>query len=129
MQVYETIFISPVDLAVQKQDDLVEKVKSMITKAGGEIVLVEKWGRRRLAYAIKRHREGFYVYLKFKAPSAILAELNQFYRVSDDVVRQLTCKAVRTRPGVVAPAAPAPAAEAAAPVAAEPVAKEVSHDK
>jgi len=56
------------------------------------------------------------VFIKFKAPPPVLAELNRFYLVSDDVVRQLTCKAVRTR-GVV-PAA-VPAAATAAPATAE----------
>lgn len=103
-ETYESIFISPVELASNKLDDYVEKIKSLITKAGGEILAVEKWGRRRLAYPIRRHREGFYIFLKFKSPSVVLAELNQFYRVSEEVViRQLTVKAVRVRPGRFGP--------------------------
>lgn len=102
-ETYESIFISPVELASNKLDDFVEKTKSLITKAGGEIVAIEKWGRRRLAYPIRRHREGFYVFLKFKSPSTVLADLNKFYRVSEEVIRELTVKAVRVRPGRFGP--------------------------
>jgi small subunit ribosomal protein S6 len=102
-ETYESIFISPVELATNKLDDYVEKIKSLITKAGGEVLAVEKWGRRRLAYPIRRHREGFYVFVKFKSPSGVLAELNRFYRVSEEIIRELTVKAVRVRPGRFGP--------------------------
>lgn len=120
MQAYETIFIASVELPTQRLEDLIEKVKTIITKAEGEIVTLEKWGRRRLAYPIRRHREGFYVYIKFKAPGAILAELSRFFLVSDEVIRQLTCKAVRTR-GL----APAGAAVPASALADTPVTPEI----
>jgi small subunit ribosomal protein S6 len=127
LQTYETIFISPPDLSAQKLDDLVEKIKTMVTRPGGEIVSVEKWGRRRLAYPIRRHPEGFYVFITFKSPPEVLAELTQFYKVTDDVIRQIVCKAVRqkvlgkprtgpplpagaVRPQPEAPVSPAPAA-------------------
>lgn len=140
MQKYESIFIAPVELAPQKLDDLIEKLKGIISKNGGEFKAVDKWGRRRLAYPINRNREGFYVLMTFEGPGTILGELTQFYRVSDDVIRHLTCKAPVFRPvpprrGPLAPGAttvtsvPSTSAPAAAPAAAAPAAKEVSGDK
>lgn len=106
MQAYESIFIAPADIAPARLEEIIEKIKAIITKPGGEFKAAEKWGRRRLAYPIHRHREGFYVLLTFKAPSTVLAELTQFYKVSDAIVRHITCKAVIVRP--VPPRAPRP---------------------
>jgi small subunit ribosomal protein S6 len=79
-------------------DDFVEKVKSLIVQKGGDVTLTEKWGRRRLAYPIGRQREGYYTFLQFNAEPSFVAELNQFFRVSEDVIRQLICKALKGKP-------------------------------
>jgi small subunit ribosomal protein S6 len=130
LQTYESIFIVPADLPIKRLDDLIEKLKATVAKPGGLVKNVEKWGRRRLAYPIGRHREGFYVLLTFQSPSPVLAELTQLYRVSDDVIRHMTCKAPvpnpvpprRTMPGAAPVAtAAAPAAPAAVPAASAPV--------
>jgi small subunit ribosomal protein S6 len=119
VQKYESIFIAPVELSPQKLDDLIEKLKGIISKNGGEFKAVDKWGRRRLAYPIDRNREGFYVLLTFEGPGPILGELTQFYRVNDDVIRHMTCKAPVFRPvpprrGPLAPGATTVTAPAAA---------------
>ncbi len=139
---YETVFLLPGDAQPQKVDDFVEKVKSLIVQKGGEVTLLEKWGRRRLAYPIGRQREGYYTFMQFNAEPAFVAELNQFFRVSEDVIRQLICKALKGKPAspmmVLPPVAPheshghRPSSPGAAPVAAAPAAPasavpEVSH--
>lgn len=107
---YETVFLLPGDAQPQKVDDFVEKVKSLIVEKGGEVTLAEKWGRRRLAYPIGRQREGYYTFLQFNAEPSFVAELNQFFRVSEEVIRQLICKALKGKPSspmmVLPPAAP-----------------------
>ncbi len=151
---YETVFLLPGDAQPQKVDDFVEKVKSLIVQKGGEVTLTEKWGRRRLAYPIGRQREGYYTFMQFNAEPSFVAELNQFFRVSEEVIRQLICLALKGKPsspmmvlppavpheshghghrppppGASAPATPVPAAAAAgtsAPVSVA-AAPEVSH--
>ena len=107
---YETVFVLPGDAQPQKVDDFVEKVKSLIVQKGGEVTLTEKWGRRRLASPIGRQREGYYTFLQFNAEPAFVAELNQFFRVSEEVLRQLICKALKGKPAspmmVLPPVAP-----------------------
>ncbi len=140
---YETVFVLPGDAQPQKVDDFVEKVKSLITQKGGDVTLTEKWGRRRLAYPIGRQREGYYTFIQFNAQPSFVAELNQFFRVSEDVIRQIICKALKGKPAspmMVVPPTPSfetqghrpgshgpsvGGAPAAAPVAA--AAPEVSH--
>lgn len=95
---YETVFILPGDAQPQKVDDFVEKVKSLIVQKGGDVTLTEKWGRRRLAYPIGRQREGYYTFMQFNAEPSFVGELNQFFRVSEEVMRQLICKALKGKP-------------------------------
>ncbi len=141
---YETVFLLPGDAQPQKVDDFVEKVKSLIVQKGGDVTLTEKWGRRRLAYPIGRQREGYYTFMQFNAEPSFVAELNQFFRVSEEVIRQLICTALKGKPsspmmilppvvphesqghrsaphGAPVPAAPVPAVPVSTPV------PEVSH--
>jgi small subunit ribosomal protein S6 len=153
---YETVFILPADATPQKVDEFIDKVKAVISKGGGETTVLDKWGRRRLAYPVKRHREGFYVFLMFKAPGAVLAELTQLFRVNEDVFRHILCKSPEGKPGsptmsipaplmqmattpyfrpapvpagAAAPAAGAPASAPAAAPAAPAAPKEASHER
>jgi small subunit ribosomal protein S6 len=89
---YETVFICPGDLTQEKIDTTVEKIKSVISKADGTISSAELWGRRKLAYPIKRQRDGFYVYMVFTAPPAAMSSLDHHYRVTDTILRGLTVK-------------------------------------
>lgn len=95
---YETVFVLPGDAQPQKVDEFVEEVKTLITQKGGEVTLVDKWGRRRLAYPIGRQREGFYTFIQFNADPAFVAELNRFFRVSEEVIREIICKALKGKP-------------------------------
>lgn len=91
---YETVLIVKPQLSDEEVAKTLEAVKAVIVKETGEILAEDKWGRRKLAYAINREREGFYAYLKFRAPSTILQSLNHHFRVTDDVMRHLTVSVV-----------------------------------
>lgn len=130
---YESIFICPGDITQEKVENTLEKVKTVITRTEGKVTSAELWGRRKLAYPIKRHRDGFYVYLVFSSPGAVLSSLNHHYRVTDTILRGLTVKVdprhlekMRTVPrpaeGAASPEAAAQGAPTAAPAAAAPAA-------
>jgi small subunit ribosomal protein S6 len=108
LQSYETVFILPADYTPQRVDEFLEKLKAVIVKGGGEITQIDKWGRRRLAYPIQRNREGFYVFVLFKAPGALLAEVDRFFLVNEDVIRNILCKALKGKPGSPTMSVPAP---------------------
>ncbi len=129
MNIYESIFICPGDISQEKVESTLEKVKGVITKSEGNITSAELWGRRRLSYPIKRHRDGFYVYLVFNAPPQSMSSLNHYYRVTDTVLRGLTIKVdpknvdkikptVRLAPADGSTAPAAPGSETLAPVTA-----------
>ncbi len=87
---YESIFICPGDLPQDKLEAVLEKVKSVITRADGKIVTAELWGKRKLSYPIEHHREGSYAYLIFTSPTTCPALLDRHYQVTDQIVRGLT---------------------------------------
>ena len=139
MNNYELIYIIDVALEEAARKDLIEKFSGIITANGGEVVKVEEWGKRRLAYAIDYKTEGYYVYVAFNASAELPKELSRNLGNNESVIRSqivklLTKKSsvkprpVRVAPAVEAASAPAaeeaPAAEAPAePAAAEPAAE------
>ena len=87
MKKYETIFILDPDLEDEKIQSTVEKVKGILTQANGEILKVEDWGKRKLAYIVKKKPRGHYFLLHFSGSPALLAELERNFRVMDAVIK------------------------------------------
>ena len=94
----------------------------MVTQAGAEVIAVEKWDKRRLAYEVAGRREGIYILMYFSGETKAASELGRVMRISEDVIRHLI---VRAEPGQAAAAKerllkPAPkAVEEAQPAEAE----------
>jgi small subunit ribosomal protein S6 len=68
---------------------IIDRTTRQITAAGGQIVKVAPWGRRRLAYAIDRHREGAYHIVVFEAPTDTIAELERGLLITEEILRHL----------------------------------------
>ena len=120
MNKYELIYI--IDTAVEEtaRKELVEKFSGIIAANGGEVVKVEEWGKRRLAYAINYKTEGYYVYVAFNGSAELPKELSRNLGINENVIRSQIVKllekksSVKPRPVRVAPVTEeAPAAEAA----------------
>ena len=88
MRKYEVMCVINPQLEEEAIDALVSKYSEIITTNGGEIEKVEKWGKRRLAYAIERITEGYYVLTLFKAPSEVCQELERL-RIDEEIIRYL----------------------------------------
>jgi small subunit ribosomal protein S6 len=89
---YETIFIVPADTAEDELNGLVEKCETIITTLKGTFVKRESWGKRKLAYEIRKHTRGFYTLLDFVATSDVVDELERNLRLDDKVLKYLTVK-------------------------------------
>jgi small subunit ribosomal protein S6 len=74
---------------------IIDRTTRQITADGGQIVKVAPWGRRRLAYAIDRHREGAYHIVVFEAPTTAIAELERGLLITEEVLRQLVVRQER----------------------------------
>lgn len=89
-RVYESVIIINATLEDPQIEAEVEKIKDFIQKNNGEIRAVEKWGRRRLAYPIKKKNNGFYALYEFKAPGDIVGKLERQYQLNENIIRFLT---------------------------------------
>ena len=69
-----------------------EKAKNYVTRYGGTITEVEEWGKKRLAYEIRKMREGFYYFIQFEADTTAPAEIERHMRIMDNVLRYLVVK-------------------------------------
>jgi len=87
MKKYETIFILDPDLEDQQSQSAIEKVKGIITQGNGEILKAEDWGKRKLAYDVKRKPRGHYFLIHFTGSPSLLSELERNFRVMDSVIK------------------------------------------
>ena len=82
------IIINP-DAGDERARAIVERVTQVVNTQGGQVVRVDAWGRRHLAYPIERHRDGLYFWFDLILPPQAVAEVERILRVNEDVMRQL----------------------------------------
>jgi small subunit ribosomal protein S6 len=100
MRRYELMLVVRPDVADDKSQAVIDRTTRQIVAAGGQIVKVAPWGRRRLAYPIDRHREGSYHIVLFEAPPEAITELEHSLLITEEVLRHLVTRADRpTKPG------------------------------
>ena len=95
MRRYELMLVIRPDVADDKSQALVDRTTRQIVAAGGQIVKVAPWGRRRLAYPIDRHREGSYQIILFEAPATAITELEHTLLITEEVLRHLITRVER----------------------------------
>jgi small subunit ribosomal protein S6 len=86
---YELIIIISPDVADEDIPATIDKVSEFVTSRGGEIVEIDRWGKKRLAYPINRFREGNYVLSRFKLKPGTTAELEASLQISENILRHL----------------------------------------
>jgi small subunit ribosomal protein S6 len=92
MNIYENIIIMNAAISDEEAEAAVTKIKDLVTSQGGEVLKVDVWGRRKLAYEIKKQKKGLYVFLIYKTPSATVKKLEDFYKVFDAVLKYMVVK-------------------------------------
>ena len=92
MNNYETVFILTPVLSDAQMKEAVEKFTTLLKEQGAEIVNVENWGLRKLAYPIDKKSTGFYQLIEFKAEPTVIEKLEVNYRRDERVIRFLTFK-------------------------------------
>lgn len=92
MRLYETTVVIDSMLKADEVRNQNDKLVNFISNHGGNIVKVEDWGKRRLAYEIKRKQYGFYLNVRFSGPEALPLLLDREYRLNESVLRFLTIK-------------------------------------
>jgi small subunit ribosomal protein S6 len=92
MRIYENLFIVKPDATEEEIEHLVDQMSKSVTATGGTVDKVDKWGKRRLAYRIEKHREGSYILMQFSAEPATVKEFERRLRVQDSVIKFLTVR-------------------------------------
>ena len=90
MSNYETVFILNPVLSEDQAKDTVEKFVKVLKKAGADVLNIEQWGLKKMAYPINKKSTGFYNLLEFKAASTVVNTLETEYRRDESVMRFLT---------------------------------------
>lgn len=92
MRVYENVFILTPTLSEEEVDRVVEQMQKVVEGKSAQVEKVEKWGKRSLAYKIKKHAEGHFVLFTISGGGEAVAELERKLKVTDTVLRFLTVR-------------------------------------
>lgn len=92
MNKYELAVVVSAKIEDDERAQVIEKVKALVERFGGQISDVDEWGKKRLAYEIQKMREGYYYFIQFDASSDCPAQLEQRVRIMEPVIRYLCVK-------------------------------------
>lgn len=86
---YETMYIVRPNLDEEATDRVISQVEDFIKSHGGQKIATDKKGRKRLAYEVKKMRDGFYVLTTFEAPPESVAQIKRMMTLSEDIIRSI----------------------------------------
>ena len=89
---YELTYIVNSVISDEQVKDLISRITAYISEAGGEIIEVDEWGQRRLAYPIQKKRNGYYVNMYFRSTGTIVPRLERALEIDDNVLRYMTLR-------------------------------------
>lgn len=92
MRSYEVMFIAAPQTADDELQKITSQLQSIVTEQGGTVTKVDQWGRRKLAYPIKKFEEGIYTILNIEGTGNEIAEVDRRLRVTDAVIRHLVVR-------------------------------------
>ena len=89
MNKYELAVVVSAKIEDDERAQVIEKVKALVERFGGQISDVDEWGKKRLAYEIQKMKEGFYYFIQFEADATAPAEIERHVRIMENVIRYL----------------------------------------
>jgi small subunit ribosomal protein S6 len=87
MRTYELLIILPPESDEQVVSGVVDRVSQPLAASGGKVERIDRWGRKRLAYEIARHQEGFYLLVDVSAEPESMKEIDRVLSLTDEVLR------------------------------------------
>ena len=91
-RIYELMFIVRPDMVEEEQDKLISTLESAVSSSGGKVKGMERMGKRRLAYTVRRFHDGIYILLTVEGGGALIHELERRLRVTEPVIKFLTVR-------------------------------------
>ena len=92
MNKYELAVVVSAKIEDDERAQVIERVKALVERFGGQISDVDEWGKKKLAYEIQKMHEGFYYFIQFEADAACPAEVERHVRIMDNVLRYLVVR-------------------------------------
>ena len=92
MNKYELAVVVSAKIEDDERAQVIEKVKTLVERFGGQISDVDEWGKKKLAYEIQKMKEGYYYFIQFEASTDVPAEIEQRLRIAEPVLRFLCVK-------------------------------------
>ena len=92
MNKYELAVVVSAKIEDDERAEVLNKVKALVERFGGQITNIDEWGKKRLAYDVQKMKEAFYYFIKFDAESTVPAEIESRIRIMDNVIRYLCVK-------------------------------------
>jgi small subunit ribosomal protein S6 len=89
---YETVFIVNPELDKSETNDVIDGVKGTIESGGGKILKVDPWGKKKLAYRVKRHNDGYYVFVVFESGPEFVRQLNGYYQITEPIIKHIVVR-------------------------------------
>jgi len=96
-RIYELMFIVSPDMAEEEQEKLLSTLEAAVTSSGGQVKNVERMGKRRLAYTVRKFNDGIYVLLTVEGKGGMVHELERRLRVTEPVIKFLTVRIDETQ--------------------------------
>ena len=92
MNKYELAVVVSAKIEDDERAQVIERVKALVERFGGQISDVDEWGKKKLAYEIQKMREAYYYFIHFEADATVPGEIEQRIRIMDNVIRYLCVK-------------------------------------
>jgi small subunit ribosomal protein S6 len=89
---YETIFILKPDVTNEVIGATNSKIRGVLEAGGGTLLKIENWGRRKLAYEVKKQLKGIYIFLRYLGNAGLVEEVERNLHLTDSVIRQYSVK-------------------------------------
>ncbi len=89
---YESMVVLNATLEDTQTNSVLNRIEDQISSNSGQILNIDKWGRKRLAYPIHKQKSGFYVVYQYEAPRELIAKLERSFRLDENIIRFLTIK-------------------------------------
>jgi len=87
---YETTYIINASIEDSQIEATIARIAEVIERNGGTITATNRWGRKRMAYAIEKKNNGFYINVEFEGPARMIAQLERVYQLDENIIRFLT---------------------------------------
>ncbi len=84
---YEVVYVLAPNADNAEAERINTKMTEIVTSFGGKLLKLDNWGRRKLAYAIKKNTRGIFVYVRFVARAGVIAEIERNMRIADSILR------------------------------------------